>query len=224
MYMSTAPAEIRFFTMLSPGGTPWGDFATSYLTAFTDAGFVVRVAPLGGLFLQDLPANWRPFLDCFQGDLDDDFINVVCAPPGFAMGAAISVDQLAPKKLAGNWAPETAAQMDGFMARPDSTALKPSGWRRLWARLRKKAAPKEAPAYVALTGLIALHTKNKRNVAITRLNPPPNSEEIIALAKYDLVVVPNEEEAKELRQKGVVATAAPPGEIVSMLKFAEGKR
>lgn len=63
----------------------------SYLKACLDTGLGVRVMPIGMVRFDIEP--WCRVPHAFMPSLKADYINVVCAPPGIPMGAAVSATQ-----------------------------------------------------------------------------------------------------------------------------------
>lgn len=85
---------IRFYCRALPEVEPQLGF--DYLEALDKAGLEVRGCPLGPVFLGQPP--WNKLGHLFQPVewKRGEFLNVVCAPPGFLLGQALTQKQIAP--------------------------------------------------------------------------------------------------------------------------------
>lgn len=158
MYMA---ASIRFFCLIVPRSHEWGDVSRSYLAALAGK-FSVRALPIGAHFLgfEKLAGyeRWGRLGDLFSGDVEEDYINIVCAPSGLDMGRAVTDEAVAPRL--------------GFEGLP---ALATHG-----ARSKGKIV------YQPETALKALWTEGRTNIAIT--SPAAWDDELQTLGKYTLAV------------------------------------
>jgi hypothetical protein len=186
-------AQVRFFAQISPVTDPWGSIASKYLKTLTGYGLTVRVVPIGPFFLSAFHrpdfAHWEEHLTCFTGELDQKYVNIVCAPTGLSLGPQLSVEQLAPRAPMG----VEGNPMGGHHTqRPDG----PQG-----------------VVYEPETAITGLWVKGQQNIAITGTRPTaPSDAELNKLREYDLVVAPTPEEAADLHGQGVSVSVVSPGE------------
>jgi hypothetical protein len=158
MYM---PASVRFFCLIAPDAHEWGPVSRRFLAAVANK-HEVRALPIGGHFLgfEKLAGYeaWAPLVDLFAGDVDEDYINVVCAPSGLDLGRAVTDQSVAPR--------------EAFEGLP---AIATHG-----------ARSSGAIVYKPKTALETLWTDGVPNVAIT--SPAAWDDELQALSKYNLTV------------------------------------
>jgi hypothetical protein len=177
---------IRYWCVIGPG------IPRYYLAAFKEA-FQVRAIPIGGMFVGGLPGDWAELNSCFTGEIQEPYVNVVCAPPGLMLGTSKKASdmQLSPHEMARfTGAPRPPIPQD----------------------------QRDEEIYTPQTALVGLRTEGVRNIAITAAIPtPPDEHEIEALKKYDQVLCATLEDAVELAKLDVPASyGAPTAESLSM--------
>ena len=163
--MPDEPRRVRFWCQIGPAGSKDADWAFSYLEAFLDVG--VRVMPIGGLPLL-MPytkpwKRWRDNTQLFTGSVDDNFLNVVCAPLGLSLGMRLTAGR--------------KGMSTGFdTEEPVVTAI----------------GDDEFVAYEPSTAIDGLWTANHANVAIIRSDVvgcnEGNRADLERLGQYDLVI------------------------------------
>ncbi len=77
-----------------------GNLAYPYLKAIDNTGLGVRIMPIGLALFDRAPWNGVPHV--FMSALRTRYINVVCAPPGVRLGAAITAAQFADNSQGGD--------------------------------------------------------------------------------------------------------------------------
>ena len=113
---------IRFFCVVGPKGRTapwWPDISYEYLWAFKKANLPIRALPIGGTFLGqtrdmcpscglsaleagqcvrccadvEIWSHWGGLAPLFSTPMEDEFINVVCAPVGLSLGTEQTIRQ-----------------------------------------------------------------------------------------------------------------------------------
>lgn len=186
-------ALVRMFCMVGPRRPTehvtdawWPDISYTYVCALADAGINVRVIAIGGAQFQAWE-HWRGLAPLFAGEIVDNFVNIVCCPPGIVTGQRMTAQSMAPRQvLAGD---------GGMVAPPHITAA--------------GAAADDDVVYEPATALAQYYTEGHRNIAITGTYPsPPSDAELEALAKYDAVLTPTAIEADLLARVSACAYPA----------------
>ncbi len=177
---------VRYFCTVGPKGDEWSDVAYEYLHALVLANITVRVLPIGGgmlSFPDDEFKHWRFHASWFTGAFADNFVNVVCTPPGQIQGQPIRASDIAPTRVVGVSGGEVPPQILAAGAGASNDII-------------------YEPAYA----LTQLWTVGHRNIAITGVTPePPSEAECDALRRYDAVICPTKRDAEALRLVGVSA-------------------
>lgn len=211
------PARIRFFCVLGPRGGKsvkgwWPDVSWLYLKALIDGEFAVRALPIGASYMNIPPSDpgwrhWKKVMHLFTEQLDADYVNVVCAPPGMVMGSRKTRGQLSPARM---------EELDNMVpGHPGAGAV--AVHREMTAAAA--ASDAEEVVYEPSTALSSLWTEGKKNIAITGVSPkPPDENEIEALSRYDHVLSPTPNGAMALVQAGVDAIRLAPRELPICLR------
>jgi hypothetical protein len=89
-----APA-VRYYCLVTSGPGPFLGF--DYLEAIDISGVGVRACPIGPAFIVDPP--WAELMHLFSGgNPEGKYVNVVCAPLGYSLGARTTgIDWAGPK-------------------------------------------------------------------------------------------------------------------------------
>jgi hypothetical protein len=87
--------QVRFYCLMlaSPMSVMLG---LEYLLALDASGLGVRACPIGAAYLSQPP--WNQVLNLFDGELTEKYVNVVCAPVGYLLGAPTTGVDFAGKK------------------------------------------------------------------------------------------------------------------------------
>lgn len=180
-----APASIRFFCLVVPGG----GLGFDYLEALAKTSLGVVANPIGAAYFATAP--WSTASHLFMPrELVKSYVNVVAAPPGYLMGRSLrATDVKAPPRLPGA----------GEETRPFAASAPQAG------------DPNAELVYEPQTALSGLYTVGVPNIAITMPRPrPPEDHEVRALCQYDAVISPTSEDAAALRHLGITAFSVSP--------------
>lgn len=174
--------DIRFFCLTLPG-TAAPQLGFDYVQALLSAQHRVRIMAIGTTWFDEPP--WCDVAEHFTTELQSDFVNMVCVPPNFPLGASIKVeDVIAPENLPGYIHPEGESSM----------------------------SPNEV-IYDPPTALGGLYTVGVKNIACTRPVPTPTDREIQNLKQYDEIWVPFEMDAEIFTELGLSVSRKGPSDL-----------
>jgi hypothetical protein len=176
---------VRYFCVVAPGAV--GDLGYDYLIAI--AGIAkLRAIPIGPAAALGYEQRWWRASRLFTTPIDQPFVNVVCAMPGLEMGTRAPAHTMATK--------------DGLP--PELRAILGPDADRAAARHAKDGD--DELVYEPKGAFAGLWTAKVKNIAITQIGAQPIAAgELVALAKYDLVICPMPADSHTLADMGLSA-------------------
>lgn len=85
-------AKVRYHCLAAPA-PPGNHLGFDVLLALHQAGIAVRALSIGPAFLMHPP--WNALYKLFEAELDENYVNIVCAPPNLSLGAPMRAHEVA---------------------------------------------------------------------------------------------------------------------------------